>query len=402
MNEDASSNKNDFRICMLIARFYPYIGGTERQALLLSKSLISRGIKLFVVTERHRKNLPKYELVENVPVYRLSSLGKGLISSITFFISTVLFLIKRRDTFDIIHVHLASSPALAAILVSKILKKKTIIKFGGAGYTGDIGTSKRRPFGKVKLKIISRYGDMFVVPSETVKNELIEFDFPKDKIVKINNGVEEKIFFPLGEYKEKVKLRERLKLPLNNIILVYTGRLHHGKGIDWLVSIWHKIIEKHPNLTLLILGSGILYNKIADLIQRTHIEDKVLLLGEQKNVIKYLHASDVFVLPSFYEGFSNALLEGMSCGLPVIATNIGPNREIIRDGENGLLYTPGKYHEFVDKLEMLVSPPNGPSNREFYSKQSRNTVVKYYSISKITSEYIAQYKNLMNIPKEEN
>jgi len=402
MSDDTSSSKETLKICMLIARFYPYIGGTERQALLLSKNLIARGVKLFVVTERHRKTLQKCEVIEKVPIYRLPSWGKGIISSIIFFISTVLFLIKRRDVFDIIHAHLASSPALAAILVSKVLNKKTMIKFGGAGYTGDIATSKRRLFGVIKLKIISRYGDMFVVPSETVKNELIEFGFPEGKIVKINNGVEEKIFSPIGEYKEKVRLRERLKLPLDNIILIYTGRLQYGKGIDWLVSVWHKIIEKYPNLTLLILGSGILYNKIADLIQKSHIEDKVLLLGEQNNVIKYLHASDIFVLPSFYEGFSNSLLEGMSCGLPVIATNIGPNKEIIRDGENGLLYTPGKYREFLDKLEMLISLPNGPLKREFYGKQSRNTILKYYSISKITSEYIAQYKSLINTSKEEN
>lgn len=371
------------KICMLIARFYPITGGTELQAQRLSETLINSGHEVFVLTAR-LNGLKKYEVFNGLPIYRTYALGWGFISSIFFCISSFIFLLRNSEKYDIIHLHLASSHVFPAILIKKLLGKKIILKFGGARKTGDIGTSLQKPFGKLKLKIIKKYFDVFVVPSNEIYKELTVFGFPTMKIVKISNGVNTDYFNQVTET-DKLNLRKNLNLPEKGLIAIYTGRLEKGKGIEFLIERWMTV----KNIDLLILGSGLLENEL----KKPDIGKNVRFLGFKDNIKEYLQASDIFILPSFGEGLSNALLEAMSCGLVVIANKIPANEEIITNNLNGIII------DILDRKELATIIDTLVKNKSLFDKLGNNAraiVKNHFSITCITNLYITLYKKILS------
>jgi len=368
---------------MLLERFYPVMGGTELQAQRLAEEIARNGHEVFILTSK-LKHLAGYEKTGGIEIYRTNAAGKGMISSINFLISSFLFLLKNRNKYDLIHVHLASSHAFAAIAAKMLLGKKIILKFGGARTTGDIGTSLSKPWGKVKLSIIKKYFDAFIVPGKEVSGEVVSAGFPQSKIFIIPNGVNTDMFSPLS-MDNKVNLRKKLNLPSHGFLFAYTGRIEKGKGLEVVLPLWTDI---QKNICLVIVGSGTLS---ADL-ENKYGGDNIIFAGYRKNLQEYLQAADAFIFPSFGEGLSNALLEAMSCGLPVIANNIPSNGELINSNKNGVLIN------VLDRQEMKALISDIVLNFGYYSKmgaEARRTVEQKYSMKFVGSKNINLYAALV-------
>ncbi|MEW6556532.1 MAG: glycosyltransferase family 4 protein [Elusimicrobiota bacterium] len=372
------------KICMLLERFYPVVGGTELQAQRLAVALINSGNDVFVLTTRLSGFL-KFEVIDGLSIYRSFSRGKGTISSLFFLFSSFLFLLKNRQKYDIIQVYLASSHAFPAIIIKKLLGKKIILKFGGARKTGDIETSTAKPCGKLKLKIISQNFDAFVVPSKEVYQEVVSAGFPEKKISIIANGVDTSRFQPVSD-NEKIRLRKLFNFPSEKLICVYTGRIEKGKGLEILLEVWKKIPEK---IMLLIIGEGLLLDELKKAFPQKNIH----FFGFQKNVADFLAVSNLFVLPSFGEGLSNALLEAMSSGLIILANNIPANAEVITDNHNGLLID----FRDINKAGSTISAIS--TNINSYLKlgiHARQTVIEKFSLPYIAKKYFQLYKKVLD------
>lgn len=261
--------------------------------------------------------------------------------------------------------------------------KKIILKFGGARKTGDIGTSLSKPWGKLKLNIIKKYFDGFITPGREVFEEIASFGFAKEKIVIIPNGVDIELFNPVAGT-EKVRLRKDFNLPVEKLTCIYTGRLEEGKGLEILVTAWKGLPDA---FSLLILGTGNIRHKLKKMAEG---KTNIYFPGFQKNVKNYIQASDVFILPSFGEGISNALLEAMACGLVVIANKIPANEEIINNGNNGFLLN---IVENTDNLISLISKIS--ADTKSYGKigiSARQTAIEKFSLRQVTNQYIQLYK----------
>lgn len=194
--------------------------------------------------------------------------------------------------------------------------------------------SQRMYFLKVKLhKLLDRSADLVIVNSESSKEELIQNFGVKDKKIKVvPNPVEI----------EKIQLHCK-KIPSHewyseNIpILISVGRLSKSKGYPYLLTAFSEVL-KEIECRLIILGEGEMRDELEILINRLGIKKNVNLLGFISNPYPYIAHSDIFVLPSLWEGLPNALLEAMALGKPVIATNCSKAvEEIIKNGENGFL-----------------------------------------------------------------
>src|SRR5699024_11269619 len=115
---------------------------------------------------------------------------------------------------------------------------------------------------------------------------------------------------------------KKLSLKKQNIFkqptIITSGRLSNQKGQWHLIRAFSKVKEKIPNAQLVILGKGDLKSKLIDITYKLKLENSIHFLGFQSNPFKYIAEADIFVLPSLYEGFPNALCEAMACGLPVI------------------------------------------------------------------------------------
>jgi len=374
---------------MIIAYFPPVLGGAEIQALRLAKALSKRNVNPFVITQR-LKGLKRFEEVEGVPIYRLFTLGSGTVASLLFMFSSFLFLVKNRRKYQIIHAHLASSPAITATIAGKVLRKKVIVKFGRSGKTGDIQTSDRTCLGRAKLKLLMKYADVLICPSEEVKRESIDYGFAKNNVIKIPNGVDTALFHPVSDL-QKEDLKRRFNFP-SLPTLCSVGRLEPVKGLVVLLRAWQKVIKFKEESYLLIVGEGSQKNNLINLGKQLRIIESVRFIGQVDNVNEYLQTGDGFLFPSFGEGLSNALLEAMASELPVVATKIGGTEEVIENKKNGILVEAGS----VDKLAKgIITLLRRPEAADRLGREARRTIEENYSIGVVAQKYLEVYKEMI-------
>ncbi|MCK5188267.1 MAG: glycosyltransferase, partial [Deltaproteobacteria bacterium] len=140
---------------MIISQFYPLLGGAEVQAQLLASSLIKRGMKVSVFT-RKLKGLPRYELMEGIPVYRaIRTIPLGALWGMYYMISVFLFLYRKRNEYDIIHCHIIQEfQTIVAVLIKYFFNKKVIVKMSSSGETSDFKVLKEVKFGRLFLRWI--------------------------------------------------------------------------------------------------------------------------------------------------------------------------------------------------------------------------------------------------------
>ena len=187
-----------------------------------------------------------------------------------------------------------------------------------------------------------------------------------DRIVVQTRGAQE---YFLPKFQRRVTVIPNPVLPassnhatLNNrataCMILAMGRLSKEKGFDDLLYAFRKVNDQHPGCTLTIIGEGPERGELELLRERLGLSGCVLLPGLVTTIEVFLRQASMFVLSSRFEGFPNALCEAMAYGLPVIATDCrsGP-REIIRDGEDGLLVPPGDLDALAAAMDSLMSDP---------------------------------------------
>lgn len=188
-------------------------------------------------------------------------------------------------------------------------------------------------------RITSPLASAFTANSLAVKEFMTEkIRLPPEKIHVIYNGVDTQKF---GAKHDKEKLRSSLGLKPEDFVCVTVARLDEQKGVSYLVEAARKVVEKNPETKFLIVGDGPLKEKLIELSEKLGLTEHVLFLGQRMDVPKILGASDLFLLPSIWEGLPNVVLEAMAAGLAVVATKTSGTPELVVDGKTGFLVSPG-------------------------------------------------------------
>jgi glycosyltransferase involved in cell wall biosynthesis len=259
-----------------------------------------------------------------------------------------------------------------------------VVKVLRGGILGDVAKLKKRFLGYRRLKALREHLDKFIVISREIEMELIELGFPSEKLCRNPNGVDTTKFSPcIGE--RKAALRESLGFN-SGLLTVFAGRLTAEKKVDHLVKIWPIVRAKHPQAELLIIGEG----EEGPGLKRL-AKEGVSFLGSVDDVSPYLQAADLFVLPSATEGLSNALLEAMSTGLPVVATAVGGAPDLINHKENGWLISPG---DMVDLREAILKILGNEQFRNKLGEQAREKIVNEFDLSLVASKLRDLYISL--------
>ena len=143
--------------------------------------------------------------------------------------------------------------------------------------------------------------------------------------------------------------------PIN---ILFVGRLTEEKGVDTLFHAMREVIAKgFKQLSLTLAGDGPLRREFEEMVSDLGITKYVEFVGSTNEVVHYYRNSHILVIPSNWEGLPLVLLEGMACGLAIVASNLGGTREGIEDGINGLLFTPGKEDELSSKIIYFLENP---------------------------------------------
>ncbi|MCS6861161.1 MAG: glycosyltransferase, partial [Abditibacteriales bacterium] len=162
------------------------------------------------------------------------------------------------------------------------------------------------------------------------------------------------------------------------------GTLRPVKGHRYLIEAIAAVREKVPHVHLSLVGDGPARGELDDLRQRLGLNGCVSLLGMRDDVDALLKQFDVFVLPSLSEGISNALLEAMAAGLPVVATDVGGNPEVVQHGVTGLLVPPQDSRALAEALWQLLTDADG---RCAMGRKGRERVETYFSLSAMAQRY---------------
>lgn len=374
-----------FRAVMLISRFYPQQGGAEIQCLRLSQELAGNNNEILILTQL-LPGLQREEKLNGLRVIRLGLPFTNRFGSLAYVLHGFFWLLAHSSEFDILHAHLASSPAVLAGLASFFMSKPMLLKLGGSRKTGDVSTSSSTVFGRAKLRFLAGRFRSIVCPSRELAEEAVKAGFREESVSVIPNGVAASEFRPAGA-EEKRALRAKLGLPQDTAIYIFTGRFERGKGLEILVKAWRSLPPKGgEKRCLLLLGSGSIETELKDSAGNL---DSIRFEGWRENTQEYLRASDVFILPSSGEGLSNALLEAMSSGLPCITTRIGGSSELIEHGANGFLINPGSEADILNALSLL-----NLKDAARLGEKARATIETGYSIPEIASKYLKLYAKL--------
>jgi glycosyltransferase involved in cell wall biosynthesis len=178
---------------------------------------------------------------------------------------------------------------------------------------------------------------------------------PPQRLVLVENVIDASRFAPRVDPAEA---KSRFGLDPARIVVGSIGRLSWQKGPDYFVRAARLVIEAGWECQFVLVGEGELEGRLRGLVTEYRLGDHVVLAGYQEDIPQVLAALDIFVLSSLYEGLPYTLMEAMAAGRPVVATRGGPNGDLVRDGENGLLVPPRDARALADALIRLLSAPD--------------------------------------------
>lgn len=378
----------ELKVAMLIQAYAPHVGGAERQLQALLPLLRRRGVEGMVWTREHPDS-PARERMDGTWVRRFSAPAwtPKPMRSVLYTGQAVVELARWRP--DVVHAHELLSPTTTALFAKSLLGTPTVSKVLRGGTLGDVAKLRRTSNGRRRLRAIAARIDAFAVISREIDGELDEAGVPKYRRHFIPNGVSTTRFAP-PPHDQRIGRRLARGIADSRPVAVYAGRLVPEKRVDLLLDAWEAVVRRLPEARLWIVGDG----PCADALMRRGVAG-VEFVGRVENVDELLPLGDVFVLPSDTEGLSNAILEAMASGLPIVATDVGGASDLIAGGASGIVVPPGDAQRLSEALVQLLSAPEDV-RREMGAK-ARDIVVASYSIEGTAGRLASLYRSLTRL-----
>ena len=298
-------------------------GGIEKRMVEVLKRIDRKRFIPMVLCLRSKKGVYEEELEKaGIPVMKLNFRSRldpeGIYS---------LIKVLKKEKVDIIHSHMyrANIPALIAGKIAGV-KGKIIQIHNIEDWKG------KREWWMERL--FFRWADRIVAVSRAVMEYEKKFvNIPPEKEVILYNGIEIHDF----HLKPDLELKRSLGIPFSAKVIGIVARLHPDKGQDILLEVGREIIREVREVYFLLVGEGGYRRELEKIASREGIKSRVIFTGGVKDPRPYYSIMDISVLPSVREGFCNVILESLASGIPVVASNVGGNPEVIEEGKEGFL-----------------------------------------------------------------
>jgi glycosyltransferase involved in cell wall biosynthesis len=195
---------------------------------------------------------------------------------------------------------------------------------------------------------------------------------PRHKIRYIPNGVDTERFKPNLE--DRLKFRK--ELGVDGFVWLAVGRFDPPKDYPSMLQAFARVVHKHSNTILLIAGDGPLRKTMENLARDLGIEKRTKFLGIRRDIPQLMNAADAYVMSSSWEGMPNVLLEASATGLPIVATDVGGNREIVLDGVTGFLVPP-RNPEALARTMLRIMDLSDEERKEMGKRARKHIEVKF-------------------------
>ena len=378
-------------VVMFCPQFRPVIGGAERQVEKLATALAEGGCRVRIVTPRLDVDSPDSEQVNRVTIERfpLRDLARRYpvpgvallnIPYIVWQIARAVW--PRLKGADVLHCHLASLQTAGAALAGRLARVPVLCKVATADHHSDLGQIRKTgASGPFVAWLVQTFVPTWVATTAAVEAALIAAGVDAGKIVRIPNGVE----MPAGLRTEDEVAGVRRFL--------YLGRLfaNTGRDVPTLLSAFDRIAARYLDAELAIVGGGELLDETRRVAEACAARTRIHVPGFDQPANWFAWA-DCFVLPSRREGLSNALLEAMAAGLPCIANDIPPNREVLEDGNAGVLVPVGDCAALEAAMRDMVEDRE---RARALAMKAQERAERCYSIGAVADRYARLYESLV-------
>jgi len=389
------------RILQVVPCFPPAytFGGPVKVVYQISRELVRRGHEVAVYTTDvkgfdSRVNLGHVKFVDGIKVYYFKNLTLMLAKKFKLFITPQLVLHAKSEVgkFDIVHLH--EYRTFQNILVAHYAKKHDV------PYVLQAHGSLPRIMAWPRLKWIYdvlfgyrllRDSSKVIALNHVEAKQYKAMGVPEEKLAIIPNGIN------LSEYAKlppKGNFKKKFNIPEEKKIILYLGRIHRIKGVDFLIKAYAYLKNEmnYKNAVLVIAGPDDGYLKEAQGIANSlGISKNVLFTGQLygRDKLEVYVDSEFYVLPSRYETFPMAALEAYACGKPIIASNVGGLRELVVNGETGLLIDVGDIDQLAKAIHSLL---NNEAEVEKMGSKGMQYVKSNFSIEKVVERLEKVYE----------
>jgi len=364
---------------------YPTYGGSGIVGSELGKELAARGHTVHFIASALPTRLT--ELNERVRFHEVEMMSYPLFEHQPYdlALATKMAAVAENEKLDLLHVHYAIPHSISAILARESIKDHrslpVITTLHGTDITLVGADRSYLPITKYALE----QSDGVTAISNYLKQATIEH-FGFERIEVIPN------FVCPEDYKPKIDcdLRELLT-PDGSPVLVHVSNFRPVKRPVDCIEIFARVL-KQTKARLVMVGDG---SERTNCIHRARclgVDDQCIFVGKQPNIVDYLCASDVLLLPSEQESFGLAALEAMACELPVIASRVGGIPEVVTDGETGFLSLVCDVDKMADDVVRLVADKKF---RRQMGRAARASAIERYSTHKIIPQYIEFYERIL-------
>jgi glycosyltransferase involved in cell wall biosynthesis len=393
-------------ICLITSgRPLDVYGGEEKFTNSFGDWLSKRGInvtivgrKLFGVIAVSPEDLlhdQKKSIANDPQVLRFPYFIYAIFLIFTSLLLTLKILaVNKKSRLTILHVQDTGYGGFSGIIAGKLLGIPVVVSSHGLRYKtikdNLKGVSKiSLPFELALDGFVSRRANVLIIVSLSEKDFFINLKVKESKIVKIPIGI--KISdFQFNE-DERTNTRKQLNCELD-LLIGFIGRLSPEKNVFSLLKAFAQA-SKLVDIKLLIVGSGPVEQELKIFSRKQGLISKTIFTGAKTDIRRFLCSIDIFILPSFTEGCPTALLEAMTIGKPIIASNIPSVTDILQNGKDSILFSPSN----IEELKRAILTLGLDSDlRERFSKVVK-TVAKKYDINVVFPQILDVYFNLQNI-----
>lgn len=359
------------------------LGGAEKIMYELIKNLKNFKIEIICLTETgFYSNLLEKEGIK----ITYCNLNKDIFDLIKI-TKTYIYTLNKKP--KIIHSFLYHSLVIASILGKLNFNNKILWSIHH-----DFVKSDNTILRNIQVKFLAIISNFIpkkiIYCSEESKKNHEYIGYCKRKSILIKNGICTNKFYP-RKYNYH-KIRKLLHVEKDSFLIGHIGRFHPDKGHSILLNCLKLVKEKNVNFKCLMIGTDINKKNILlnEQIKKNNLQDNVILYGETKFPHKLINAFDINVISSLTESASLVLLEGMSSGIPALATNVGPIRKIIDD--TGWVIKSKSSKDLAEKLIFIIK------NRSVLKEKSilsRELIIKQFSQEKMFEKYYLTYKSYL-------
>jgi len=333
---------NNMHVGMVTQDFPPDARGVGYYAYHLSRELLNNGHDVTVFTRGDWTGTVSTSFDE-IDVYRVQFLPTYPFHLQLHSLFLNRLLAEQEDKLDVLHLHNPAVPVVSSPLPSVLTAHGTAKVGIQRRANSDVFSLGLRAvsqlFVRNERRLVSRATRVTAVSNDCAAEVATHYD--ADDVTVLPNGVDTNYFKPSPEEEP---------------LVLYTGALDARKGLFDLLTAAVDVCESNSEVQFVLTGNGPLESKLRSRIHQNGIEDRVDLPGyvDREQLLEYYRRAAVYVNPSYYEGLPTGVLEAMSCGLPVIGTNVNGNAELISEGETGVLVPPNEPEAITEALRTLL------------------------------------------------